>query len=116
MRFTETKLECEVKFFIDDDPRSHSPKFSGVVHLCEVEYDANTSFWFGVVQVSCTYWDIQNVQQLGKGSDFCVAVFLGDGRVGWARLLNSEFHQDTASEHMRIALTGWTALSRQSEQ
>jgi hypothetical protein len=78
---------------------------TGLIDLCEFEYDKNHTFWFGVGEFSC-----QPKHEIDIANANSIEVQLDDGRVGCARAVLCA--TTVSLDYVPIRLVGFTDLMK----
>jgi len=111
-RLSESKHDCRLILFSDEDKESQLGEFTGTLHLFTHEYDAaaNFNFWYGVADVACPGLKlIHALHNGGKPARVAIRCQLDDGRSGSARHLTTDMSTGGYG-NVRLALIGFSPL------
>ena len=90
-----------------------SPEYSAVFHLFEHRYDARTVFWYGVLDVACSWKEFARWLYARPAENLRVAVSFAGGGGGECAHFNSSFTEGLDEQsHSMLAVVGLTALRR----
>jgi hypothetical protein len=109
----EQKLPCKLWLQDDRQPLEHrTEQWEATLHLFEHEYDAMTTFWHAMAEITCQPNDFWGFVTSVRPNDLRVIICLPDGRCGAACYYGGgKLSEDQESQYVSGAVVGVTSLS-----